>query len=305
MLEDNGVEIISRPGPFNDEELSQLVAGHDALIVGVDEVGEKTAGRADKLRVIAKNGVGVDNIYVPAATEKGIVVTRAIGSNTVSVAEFTFSLILSVTKNLVKAANATKAGIWSGSKFSGTELADKTLGIIGLGSIGKRVARYALGFDMKVIYFDVVRQDDFEQKYDVHFVTLETLLRESDIVDVHVPLEKATREVIGRNEFELMKESAYLVNTSRGAVIDEDALYQALREGKIAGAATDVYTKEPPGACCHLFSLDSCLTTPHMAGYTMESNERMGTMVAMEILRVLRGERPQYALNYDEIIGSR
>lgn len=298
ILESNACEIIREPSGrlLNDDELSNLIQGCDAIIVGDDQIDRKTLNKADKLKVISKHGVGLDNINIKLALEKGIVVTRALGSTTESVADLTFALMLALSRKIVDAVNSTKQGLWEPRKYIGVLIHGKTLGIVGLGAIGKAVAKRAKGFDMKTLYYDVFRDRDYEEKFGVSFVNLDTLLRSSDIVTVHVPLTEATTHLIGERELKKMKKSAFLVNTSRGKVVDEDALHGALKSGSIAGAAVDVYSKEPPGSGVPLLRLNNAICTPHIAGYSEEANIMMGTIAAEEVIRVLKGEKPRYAL---------
>jgi len=298
ILESNECEIIRNPYGrlLDDATLSSLIQGCDALIVGDDEVDKETFSKADKLKVIAKHGVGIDNINVKLALEKGIVVTRALGSTTESVADLTFALMLALARKIVDAVNSTKQGKWESVKYIGVEIHGKTLGIIGLGAIGKAVAKRARGFNMEILYYDIFRDCDYEEKFRVKFVNLDELLRSSDIVTIHVPLTDATTHLIGEKELKMMKNKAFLINTSRGKVVDEDALYKALKNGSIAGAALDVYSQEPPGPDFHLLKLSNVVSTPHIGGYSEEASIAMGTIAAEEVVRVLKGEKPKYAL---------
>lgn len=302
ILESNGCEIAREPSGrlLDDDELSKLIGGYHAIIVGDDQIGPRTLAKADKLKVISKHGVGIDNIDVRLALERGIVVTRAIGSTTESVADLTFALMLALSRKIVDAVNSTKVGLWEPSKYIGVLIYGKKLGIIGLGAIGKAVARRAKGFDMDILYYDIFRDRNYEQAHAVKFVALDELISSSDIVTVHVPLTPGTTHLIGQNELKKMKKSAFLINTSRGRVVDEDALYAALKSNSIAGAAVDVYSKEPPGPDYPLIQLNSVICTPHIAGYSQEANIAMGTIAAEEVVRVLKGEKPRYALSQAE-----
>jgi len=298
ILESNECEITRNPYGrlLDDATLSSLIQGCDALIVGDDEVGKETFGKADKLKVIAKHGVGIDNINVKLASERGITVTRALGSTTESVADLTFALMLALARNIVDAVNSTKQGMWEPVKYIGVEIHGKTLGIVGLGAIGKAVARRAKGFDMEILYYDISRDRDYEKRFGVKFADLDKLLRNSDIVTIHVPLTEATTHLIGARELKKMKTRAFLINTSRGRVVDEDALYRVVKNGSIAGAALDVYSKEPPGPDFRLLNLRNVVSTPHIGGYSEEANIAMGTITAEEVVKVLKGKKPEYAL---------
>ncbi|MFX0196566.1 MAG: phosphoglycerate dehydrogenase [Candidatus Hodarchaeota archaeon] len=301
ILESNDCKIDWNPYNrlVNDEELSEIIPGYHALLVGDDIVGEKTLNKAYELRVIAKHGIGIDNINVQLATAKGILVTRAPESNSESVADFTFALILGLGRKLVEAVLSARQGLWKPTEFIGIELCGKILGIIGFGSIGRRVARRAMGFDMKTLYYDIREsfKDHDLEKYGAQFAELDDLLRRSDIVTLHVPLTESTRNLIDERELKEMKKTALLINTSRGEVVNETVLCKALKHGEIAGAAIDVYSKEPPGKNFPLFKLKNVVASPHVASYTAESNIRMGTTAAKEIVKVLRGKKPRYSVN--------
>ncbi len=305
LLKKNNCELTYKRGPFLDEELAELVRGYFAIIVGEDEVGLRTLSMADELKVVAKHGIGVDKINIQEATKRGIVVTRAQGSNEEAVADFVFALILGISRRLVEANISTKKGLWEGTKYTGIEIHRKVLGIIGLGSIGKKVAKRALGFDMEVLYYDVIRKADFEGNYPIRFVDLGTLFQRSDFVTLHVPSTSSTQNLVTYGDFQKMKRSAYLINTARGNIVNEDDLYRALKEGLLAGAAVDVYSKEPPKKDFPLFNLPNVLATPHMGGYTNEASKRTGMIVAEEIIRIAKGESPKFSVNWAEILSSR
>jgi len=301
LLKRNKCELVYNRGPFSDDELAQIIGDYFAIIAGEDEIGLQTLCKADKLRIIAKHGIGLDKINILEATKRGIVVTRALGSNEETVADYTFALILGIARKLVQASISAKKGLWEGTKYTGIEIHQKVLGIVGLGSIGKKVAKRARGFDMEVLYSDVVRSEDFERKWSVKFVDLQTLFQLSDFVTVHVPLTPATRNLIGYNQLQKMKSTAYLINTARGSIVNEDDLYRALEKGLLAGAAIDTYSKEPPGKNFPLLTLPDVLATPHIGGYTVEASIRTGMIVAEEIIRVAKGESPQFSVNWEEI----
>jgi D-3-phosphoglycerate dehydrogenase len=309
ILESNNCEIDwsgHGVGLLSDSQLACMIEGYDGLLVGDDEVREMTLERADRLKVIAKHGVGIDNIDVALATRNGIVVTRAVESNSESVADFVFTLILGLVRMLINAASSVKRGFWEPTKYIGIELRGKTLGIIGLGAIGERVAKRALGFNMDVVYYDVERKRKIERDYAIQFLELGDVLQKADVVTIHVPLTESTKNLIGCDELRTMKKTAYLVNTSRGEVVDEKALYKALKQDVIAGAAVDVYSQEPPEQGFPLIQLENVLATPHIASYTVDANINMGTIVAEEIVRVLKGEKPKHAVNVEALIqGSR
>jgi len=286
--------------PFTEDELIGIISDFDgAILGGSDEFTSRVIEAADRLKVIGRHGVGLDNVDLKAATEKGIVVTYTPGLNSNAVAEFTFALMLAVARKVPQACDSMKGGKWEPRSFIGSELSGKTLGVIGAGEIGEKVIRKAKGFDMNVICYTAhpEKHQDLVKKYNVKFVDLETLLRESDIVTIHCALTEKTKGMIGKRELALMKKSAILINTARGPIVDEEALYEALKNRLIAGAGLDVYTKEPPGADFPLLKLDNVVATPHIAAYTWEAMRAMDLTLAQDVMKVLHGERPKFIAN--------
>ena len=299
ILQDSGFDVYRVPDeerPITETSLLRIVTRErpNAIVVGAEPISGKILAVAKELRIVAKHGVGVDNIDLAVATEQGVVVTNAPGTNTHAVADLTMALILALSRSLCWANQSTKSGNWT--RFIGHELSGKNLGVIGTGYIGKEVVKRARGFGVNVYLYDVATDTDFAFKYGAQYVPLERLLAESDYVTLHVPLIEQTRNMIGEKELKLMKKSAYLVNTSRGGIVDEEALYRHLSNGDIAGAALDVFVTEPPEESA-LLKLDNVLTTPHMGGRTTESAERMGSVCAENIVKLFRGESPQHVVN--------
>ena len=247
------------------------------------------------LQVVGRAGIGVDNIDIPAATRRGVAVVNAPNGNVRAAAEHTIALMFALARNIVPAHCKLVGGVWGKSAFMGTEIAGKTLGIIGLGKVGSQVARKAQALDMDVIAYDpFIRAKD-----GIPLLELDDLLRRADVVTLHVPLTPITAGMIGARELGLMRATATLINCARGKVVDEGALYDACKSGRIAGAAVDAFASEPPGA--HpLFTLPNLVVTPHLGGTTHESMRASALEVAEEVLAVLRGERPRYCLN-DEV----
>jgi len=284
--------------PYNrlmtEEELTQSLKNVDAVILGIDKCSRKVIESLKRLKVIGRHGVGLDNVDLDAATEKGIIVTYTPHVNADSVADHTWALILTLARKIIPADASTKAGRWEGPKFIGIELSSKTFGIIGLGAIGQRVAKRASGFDMNILYHDKRRNEALERGMGITYVDLERLLRESDIVTIHAALTSETRRMIGTRELRMMKKTALLINTARGEIIDEKILVKALREGWIAGAALDVFEREPPE---QLLKIGNVVLTPHMSSYTFEALRRMDTMVAEDIVKVLTGGKPEHVAN--------
>jgi D-3-phosphoglycerate dehydrogenase len=282
---------------LNEQELLKIVEYVDALVVGGDKIDRKMIENSKRLKIIARHGIGVDNIDLQAATEHNIVVTYAPHANADSVADFTMGLVLCLARQIPQSHISMSQGKWESPKFIGLELCGKTLGIVGLGDIGCRVAKRAKGFDMRVLYWSRRRKADIEKELSIQYVDFETLLRESDFITLHVALTNETQGLIGREEIALMKKTAYLINTARGSVIDENAIYEALKERKIGGAAIDVYPKEPPDTDDPLLKLDNVIKTPHIAAYTVEAVRRMDLMNAEDLAKFFKGERPTYIAN--------
>ena len=264
------------------------------------QMGGEFFRAAPKLKLVQLLSAGYDRVDVEAARKAKVPVANNGGANAIAVAEHTILLMLAVLKRLVKLHNDVVAGKWRAGDYSEAqirELAGKTLGIIGLGNIGKKVARRAAAFDMDVQYYDIQRlTEDQEDSLEVRFALLTELLRSSDVVSLHVPLDDTTRKILGSAEFELMKPSAVLINTCRGPVVDEDALYRALTQGRIAGAGLDVMVEEPPKPSHPLFALPNVTLTPHSAGPTWENWASRFRNGFDNIQRVAAGERPRWVI---------
>jgi len=258
--------------------------------------GEQMRRSGGRLKIIARTGVGVDpsRVDLEAAKELKIWVTNQPGSNAVSVAELVFGQMIALVRHTHAADRAVKENRWSDYlKFIGTELAGKTLGIVGMGNIGARVALRARAFEMDFLVCDPYIPESHVTALGGKWVGLEELLADSDFVTLHCPLNRETRGMIGAKQLGLMKPAAYLINAARGGIIDEDALTAILREGKIAGAALDVIAKEPPAADHPLFKLEKVLWTPHLGAVTLEASERGEWGAAKEVIRVLENKRPK------------
>jgi phosphoglycerate dehydrogenase-like enzyme len=255
---------------------------------------------APKLKLIQLVSAGYDRLEIDAARKAGVPVANNGGANSVAVAEHTIMLILSVLKRIAWMHNNVVAGKWRVGDLGEQrvyELAGKTLGIVGLGTIGKKVVRRAQGFDVQILYYDIARlTEDQEDALGVRFALLPELLRASDVVSLHVPLNDVTRKMIGARELGMMKETAILVNTCRGPVVDEVALHQALTTGKIAGAGLDVMVEEPPKIDHELFKLDNAIITPHMAGPTLENWTKAFRNGFDNVQRVAAGRTPMWVI---------
>lgn len=296
-LKNNGCEweLLPQGKKITQEELIGRIGGFDAIIVGMEEtISEAVLQAASRLKIIAKHGAGVDNIDIPAATKRGIPVVSAAGANSDAVADLTIGLFLALARTIPVADRSVKEGKWP--RLVGVQLNGKVLGIIGLGKIGRKVARRATGFNMKTLIYDVVKDEAFASQWGISYVALEELLRQADFISIHIPLDPATRGLIGEKELSLMKKDAFLVNVSRGSIVDEEALHQALKEGRIRGAALDVFAQEPP-AGNPLLKLDNVISTPHMAGYTREALVETGMICARAVVDIMHARRPQGVIN--------
>lgn len=279
------------------EKLLTIVGNYNALIVRSEtRVTSEVIAAARNLRVVGRAGVGVDNIDLGAATERGIVVVNAPTGNIISAAEHTLGLMLALARNIPQANYSLKEGKWERSAFLGVELRGKTLGIIGLGQVGAEVARRARSLEMQVIAYDPFVPEERARVLNVELVSLEDLLRQSDFISLHTILTPETRNLIGAKEISLMKPTARIINTARGGLIDEEALYQALEEGRIAGAALDVFGREPATDNILLKSAKT-IVTPHLGASTAEAQERVAVDVAEQIIEVLNGLPARYAVN--------
>lgn len=295
------VEANMEDRPLDRQKLLQRIREKDGLISMItDNVDEELLNAAIHLKMIAHFGVGYNNIDVKAATHRGILVSNTPGVLTDATAELAFALILATSRRLVECDRITREGrfqYWAPMLFLGREVSGKTLGIIGMGEIGKAVAKRARGFDMRILYHNRYRLEISEEKtLPAEYVSLKTLLMESDIVSLHVPLTEQTKHCIGKDELSVMKPTAYLINTSRGPVVDEGALVNALREKKISGAGLDVYEHEPdltPG----LTELDNVILLPHVGSGTVETRMRMAAMAVRNLIAGLSGEVPPNLVN--------
>ncbi|MBN2984645.1 MULTISPECIES: phosphoglycerate dehydrogenase [Cohnella] len=290
LLRTSGLEVVRNPhGRIMDrEEMIASIRDADAVIVGVDPLDRGVLEKADKLKVIAKYGVGTDNIDLAYAAERGIAVATTVGANTEAVADYTFALLLAAARKLVPIDRECRERNWR--KLTTVDVHGRTLGLIGLGAIGKAVVRRAKGFDMRIVAFDAVRDEAFAAEYGVVYAPdVDALLAEADFVTLHVPLTEQTRHLIGRERFERMKRTAVLVNTARGGLVDEDALLDALQSGRIWGAGIDVFEREPPENE-RLLRLDNIVIGSHCAASTVQAVDNMGLMASRNVIRYLCGE---------------
>ncbi|MGH2704682.1 MAG: phosphoglycerate dehydrogenase [Actinomycetota bacterium] len=280
------------------EELLKAIGEYDAVIVrSATKLDREALERGARLKVVGRAGVGLDNIDVEAATRQGIVVVNAPQSNVLSAAEHTVALMLATARSIPAAHASLRSGRWERDRFTGVELHGKTLGVLGLGRIGTLVAQRASAFGMRLVAYDPYVSNQRAAQLGITLVgTVEELCRQADFLTVHLPKTAETKGIVGRRELRAMKPTARLVNASRGGIVDEEALHEALAEGVIAGAALDVFSKEPPGPL-PLFEHDSIVVTPHLGASTEEAQTKAGTAIAEQVLIALRGEIAPYAVN--------
>ncbi len=282
----------------SEEQLVDAVITADALLNkdAATQINERVLKAGKGLRIVARHGAGYDNVDISAATRLGIVITNTPGSNADAVAEFAITLILALARNLVRAHCSVINGEWARNRLTGMGVAGKTLGVMGLGTIGRRVAALARGLGMRTICYDPYMQLQPPPEIEAA-ESLEDLLAKSDFVSIHTALTSETRGLINRDRLKLMRSTAFLINNARGPIVDEGALAEALREGWIAGAALDVFNSEPLDASSPLRQLNNVILTPHLSGTTHEALQQTAIAAVEEIRRVLGGQRPLHILN--------
>ncbi|MEI7904930.1 MAG: phosphoglycerate dehydrogenase [Candidatus Firestonebacteria bacterium] len=284
------------------EELKAIIGDYDALAVRSEtKVTADILSAAVKLKVIGRAGVGVDNVDVPAASKKGIIVMNTPDGNTISTAEHTFSMIMALSRNIPQADASMRAKRWDRKKYMGVELYGKILGVIGTGRIGREVSVRAKAFNMEIVAYDPYLSDEMANKYGIKKVTLEELVKTADYITVHTPLTSETKHLVNEELIAKMKDGVRLINCARGGIIKESALVLAVKSGKVAGAALDVYESEPPDAGNELFTLDKIIFTPHLGASTEEAQISVAVAVASQMIEVLRGGTVRNAVNIPAI----
>ncbi len=286
ILKAAGLEVTYQP-KISAEELLQQIPEYDAVVVrSRTKITSSVIEAGKKLRVIGRAGVGLDNIDVEAAAKRGITVLNTPESSTEAVAELVLGLMLSLARKIPLGDRGLKEGRWLKGEMMGFELKGKTLGIVGLGRIGSRVGALAKAFGMKILVYDVIQlPEQLIKSLEAQVVDLDTLLSNSDFVTLHVPLTPETKHMMNRERFARMKKGAYLVNASRGEVVDEEALYSALKEGWLAGAALDVFEHEPPTS--EAVKLPNVVCTPHIGAQTVEAQDAAGELLAEKVIKAL------------------
>ena len=304
-LSDEGVKILQDAGFEVDckyklppEELKKIIGQYQGIAIrSATKVTKEIIEAADNLKVIGRAGVGLDNVDIEAATKKGVMVMNAPGGNTISTCEHALALMLAVARNIPFAHASLKNKEWERNKFKGNELYSKVLGIVGLGRIGKEVAKRALSFGMEVLTYDPFISEEVADMLGIKLASLDDILKKADFVTVHTPLTEETKNLISDKEFSMMKPKAVVINCARGGIIDEEALYKALKEKKIAGAALDVFSSEPPKDF-KLMELDNIVLTPHLGASTEEAQVNVAIEIAHCMKDALLGKAIRNAVNY-------
>ena len=302
ILKDAGIEVDINTG-LPPEELKKIISAYDGLVIrSATKVTEEIIAAADNLKVVGRAGIGLDNVNIPAASKKGIIVMNAPDGNATTAAEHAIAMMMSLTRNIPQATASMKDGKWEKKKFSGREVTGKTLGIVGIGRIGAIAADRAKGLRMKVIAFDPHMPKEIVDKLGVELVSLDELCQRSDYISVHVPFLKETAKLISTEKFKLMKPTAYFIDCARGGVVDEVALYDALKNKTIAGAALDVFEVEPTTKeNTPLLSLDNFICTPHLGASTAEAQENVAIAIAEQMADYLNTGSITNAVNVPSV----
>jgi D-3-phosphoglycerate dehydrogenase len=295
-LRDAGIAVEFQPrhGERSEDELIRIAQGFDAVIASTDPFSARVLAALPQLKIISRTGVGYDAIDVAAATARGVAVCTGPGVNRHAVAEYAIALMLQCARHVSEHVASVRAGRWD--RHEGFDLAGKTVGIIGLGTIGKEVAQRLQAFEMRLLAYDPVQDLQFAEAHGVTYVSLEVLLQQSDLVSLHAFLDAQSRKLLDAKRLALMKPTAYVINTARGGLLDHDALYEALKGHKLAGAALDAFEQEPLGES-PLRALDNCWLSPHAAGSSRDARARSKHVAVENVLRFFRGERPLHIVN--------
>lgn len=303
-LSSQGVELLKKVAHvdiktgLDEREIIKIIPEYDALLVrSQTKVTAKIINAADKLKIIGRAGVGVDNIDLQAATQKGIIVVNSPEGNTIAAAEHSLALLMSMSRNIPQAYESIKQGRWERTKFTGVECYGKTIGIIGLGKIGRCMANYANSLGMKVFGYDPYVSKAYAEKIGVELKDLDNILKTADYLTFHIPKTKDTFHMIDREKFKIMKTGVKIVNCARGGIIDEDALFEAVEMGKVAKAAVDVFEEEPINPNHKFLKSENIILTPHLGASTIEAQENVAIDVAEQVAAYFKGEQPRAAVN--------
>lgn len=308
-LSKEGIEILTQEKEItvdykpklDKETLLSIIENYDILIVrSGTKVTRDVIEKGKNLKLVGRAGEGVDNIDLEAANEKGIIVMNTPGVNTISAAEHTISLLLSLTRNIPQAYTSLKNKKWEREKFIGTEITDKTLGVIGMGKIGKEVIKRAKGLQLKILVYDPFISDEIAQKIGVELVGFDEILTRSDYLTIHIPINKETSHLLGKKEFEKMKKGIKIINCARGGIIDESALLEALKEGKVSAVALDVFEKEPPLEN-PLLEMENVIFTPHLGASTKEAQEKVSEEIARQVIDFVKYNIIRNAVNFPSL----
>jgi len=300
---EEGIDVDVNTG-LSPDELKKIIGDYDGLVIrSATKVTADLLDAAFNLKVVGRAGIGLDNVDIPAATKKGVAVMNTPGGNVVTTAEHSISLMMAMTRNIPQGTSSLKDGRWDKKKLQGREIFNKTLGIIGFGKIGSVVADRARGLKMRVVVYDPVVQPEVIEKEGFEWVDLDTLYKESDYITVHVPKNKNTLGLINKKAFKKMKDGVMIVNCARGGIVEEKDLYDALVNGKVAGAALDVFETEPPTADLALLNLDNVIVTPHLGASTKEAQTNVAVAVANQIIEYLKHNNIINAVNVPAISG--
>ena len=291
------IEVHKKTG-LTEDQLVEIIGEYDALLVrSQTKVTPRIFEAAKSLKVVGRAGVGVDNIDLPSATERGVVVINAPDGNTISTCEHTFAMIMAVARQIPQAYKKTVGGVWDRKTFLGVELNNKVLGVIGMGRIGSEVAKRAKAFGMDVIGYDPFLTQDRAEKMGVTLGSVNDIASKADFITVHTPLTNETRHIIGKTQFDLMKKGVRIVNCARGGIVDEVALMEAVEKGIVAGAAFDVFEVEPPAADHPFLNNPNMIVTPHLGASTFEAQENVAIDVSEQVINILRNEPYKNAVN--------
>jgi D-3-phosphoglycerate dehydrogenase len=302
ILKDAGLEVDINTG-LAPEELKKIIGNYDGLVIrSATKVTEEIVEAADNLKVVGRAGIGLDNVDIPSASKKGVVVMNAPDGNATTAAEHAISMMMSLTRNIPQATASMKAGKWEKKKFGGREVTGKTLGIVGIGRIGSIVADRAKGLHMQIIAYDPYMPKDIADKLGIEILSLDEVCKRSDYITVHVPLIKETAKILSTDQFKAMKNDAMLIDCARGGVVDEEALYEALSTGEIAGAALDVFAVEPTNLENNpLLGLDNFICTPHLGASTSEAQVNVAVAIAEQMADYLNNGTITNAVNVPSV----
>ena len=283
-----------QPRPLTEDELIPFLEGCDGCVAGLDAYTRKVIEKTSALKVISRYGIGIDNVDLAAAKEKKITVCNTPGANSQAVADLTFALLLCAARKVAVLDHKTKEGQWPRS--TGIELYGKTLGLLGLGAVGRAVAKRGSGFSMRILAYDPFINREYAKANSIVPSSFDAVIKEADFLCLHLPLTAETRHIISGGVMQTMKKGAIIVNTARGGLIDEKAAYEVLKSGHLGGMGLDVYETEPPGAS-PLFTLENVVVTPHTAAHTIEATVAMASMAVQNLMDVLQGKVCQYIVN--------